>query len=350
MKAAVIMAGGYGERFWPLSRKSRPKQCLPIHTKDPMIKETIDRIKDVFKDSIYISTGQKMADEIKKIMPDTHFIIEPMARNTAACIGLSAITLLEKDKDAIMFLETADHIYDDVKKYLEHIEFALDIAKKEDKIVLIGIKPTHAHTGYGYIELGDMVHDELIKVHKVKAFREKPDKDTAEKYVGSGKFMWNSGMFIAKCKVMLDEIKVYMPKLFDSLNRIRKSGFDDKILFEEFEKIEKVSIDYGVMEKSDKTYVIRADMHWDDIGDLRAFERFVKKDGNNNAFRGKVVEHDSRDNIVINESDKITTLLGVEGLIVTVTDDAILVTTKENAQNVKHIVNKLDKEDKKYTD
>lgn len=348
MNHAVIMAGGYGERFWPLSRKSRPKQCLPIHTEKPMIKETADSLVDVFGDSIYISTGKDMAGEIKKIMPKAKFIVEPMSRNTAACIGLSAITLLDKDPDAIMFLETADHMYEDQALYIEHIRYALKIAKKDDVIVLMGIKPTYPHTGLGYIEKDEIVYDDKINLYKVKCFKEKPDLKTAKEFVESGNFLWNSGMFIAKCKVMLDEIKNHMPKLYEGLMNIKKSGFDESVVMKEFEKFEKISIDYGVMEPSEKTCVIDADMHWDDIGDLAAYDRFSEKDKAGNVRKGEIIEIDSKNNIVLGK--KLIALLGVENLIIAETDDVILVADKKRSQDVKKIVQKLseNKDHKKY--
>jgi len=350
MNHAVIMAGGYGERFWPLSRKSRPKQCVAIHSDKPMIQETVDRLTDLFGSEIYISTGQEMADAVKKINSEMKFIVEPMARNTAACIGLSAVKLLSIDEDAVMFLETADHIYDDVKKYLGNIQIALDEAKKNDKIILIGIKPTHAHTGLGYIEMGDNISGNF---YDVNCFKEKPDLKTAEEYVESGKYLWNSGMFIAKCSVMLDEIKKNMPEHYEALIKIKESGFDEKVLLEEFSKMEKISIDYGVMEKSTETSVLNADMHWDDIGDLAAYERFVEKndDGNFCVPGSECVSEDSSGNIIVSSKDKMVSLVGVKDLIVAVTDDAVLVCDKNKAQDVKKIVAKLkESNNKKYVE
>ena len=351
MNHAVIMAGGIGERFWPLSRKSKPKQVVAIHTDKSMIQETVDRLRPVFGENIFISTGNFLADKVREIMPEINFILEPMAKNTAACIGLSAITLLKKDPEAIMFLETSDHIYNDVNLYLKHVEYALNAAKRDDRIILIGIKPTHPHTGLGYIEMGDRIYDEEIKVHRVQSFREKPDLETAERFMMSGKFLWNSGMFIAKCSVMIEEIKTHMPKHYESLMKIRDSDFDKKVLEEEFDKLESISIDYGVMEKSSNTYVLKAEMHWDDIGDLAAYDRFNQKDENGNVVRGEMVEVDSENNIVLGK-DKLIALVGAKDLIVCETDDVILVADKKKAQDVKTIVKKLtiDKEKRKYVE
>jgi len=345
MNYAVIMAGGYGERFWPLSRKKRPKQCIPINSDKPMIKETVDRLRPLFKDNIYISTGINLANEIRKTLPNSKFILEPMARNTAACIGLSAITLLKEDKEAIMFLETSDHINNDENLYLKNIDLALKTAKESDHIVLMGIKPSQPHTGYGYIEISNNYKG---IIDHVNCFKEKPDLKTAKEYIKSGKFFWNSGMFISKCSVMLNEIKEHMPKLYSSLIKIQESDFDKEVLRKEFEGLDKISIDYGVMEKSNKTLVLKADMHWDDIGDLKAFERFTKEDENGNVVKGNLIELDSKNNIIISGKEKLVSLIGIKDTIITVTDDVILVADKRRAQDVKSIVNKLSKNNKKY--
>ncbi|MFW6312151.1 MAG: mannose-1-phosphate guanylyltransferase, partial [Nanoarchaeota archaeon] len=307
--------------------------------------------------------------EVKKIIPKIIEIIEPMPKNTAACIGLSAISLLDKDKDAVMFLETADHIYNNIELYLEHIKKSLEIASNNEKIVLIGINPQFPHTGLGYVEKGDMFGEEdKINSYIVKSFKEKPDLETAKSYVDSGKFLWNSGMFVAKCSVMLDEIKKNLPGHYEGLMKIKESGFDKEVIKNEFEKFEKISIDYGVMEKSDKTVVIDANMHWDDVGDLKAFERYLKKDENGNsviAFGNNPVKfawNDSKNNIVIdrrsgvckdekeitdsktNQKNKMIALNGINDSIIVCTDDVILVSDKEKAQDVKKIVGKISEE------
>lgn len=336
MNYAVIMAGGYGERFWPLSRIHRPKQCLAINTKKPMIQETVDRLSKTF-DLIYISTGQTMAKEIRKILPKQEFILEPMARNTAACIGLSAMFLLSKDKDSVMFLETSDHVYNDVKKYIKLVKRSLNLAKSTKKIIMFGIKPTSPHTGYGYIEQGTKSKDS--DVFLVKSFKEKPNLGVAKLYLKSGKFLWNSGMFVSRCDVMIEEIKQYMPNLYGSLIRIKNSKFKNSVLVDEFKRLEKISIDYGIMEKSKNTLVLKADIDWDDLGDLASFERFLKKDKEGNVAIGKYIGIDSNNNIII--SKKFVSTIGIKDSIIIDTPDALLITKKENVQEVKKIVNEL---------
>ncbi|MBN2881493.1 mannose-1-phosphate guanylyltransferase [Candidatus Woesearchaeota archaeon] len=344
MDYAVILAGGYGQRFWPLSRMNKPKQCLPIVSDKPMIKDTIDRLSVVFGENIYISTGRDMSDEIKKIMPDSKFIIEPMARNTAACIGLSAMTLFSRDPDSVMFIETADHYYKDVELYLSHVRFALSKAKETDKIILIGIHPSSIHTGYGYIEKDSIVDSNSIDLCGVKSFKEKPSYDIAKEYVESGKFLWNSGMFISKCSVMLAEIEKNLPELYASICRIRDSNFDESVLNFEFEKLEKISIDVGVMEKSSEVLVVDAQMHWDDVGDFNAYERILTPDSDGNFVKSDIVSVNSTGNIVV--GNKLVSLIGVKDLIVITTDDVVLVCDKNCSQDIKKVIEILNEKKK----
>ncbi|MFH1860051.1 MAG: mannose-1-phosphate guanylyltransferase, partial [bacterium] len=216
---AVIMAGGSGTRFWPVSRRSIPKQCLHITCHKSMIQETVDRLSPIIeRDKFYVATGNHLYESIKQDLPDIGFILEPVARNTAPCIGLSMIHLLHKDPDAIVLLETADHYYQDEDAYRQHLLKAIAHATTHNKICLIGIKPSYPATGYGYIQQGSLVCDhEGIQVFEVQRFVEKPGLDVAKEYVESKEYLWNSGMFISKAQVMLDEIAQYMPHLHAGL-------------------------------------------------------------------------------------------------------------------------------------
>ena len=337
---AVILAGGHGTRFWPMSRKNVPKQCLPITSDKPMIVETIDRLKPLTaRKDVYISTGKNLEKPLKQLLPDVNYIIEPMGRNTAAAIGLSAISI----DDDIMFIETADHTYSDIDAYLEHLKAGIEMAK-QDKIVLIGIKPGFAHTGYGYIHQGELIKDSKIKVYKIKEFKEKPDLNTAEKYLKDGDYLWNSGMFIAKNTVIIDAIKEHMPELYQALMNIKKSGFDENILKEEFEKLENVSVDYGIMEKAKNTVVIRGEFPWDDVGDWKAMERIHKKDKKGNVIFAKH-EGDAKNCIIIGHKISIETE-GIKDIVIVDTEDSLLVCNKDKTQDVKKIVEVLEKDAK----
>lgn len=343
MVSIVIMAGGSGTRFWPKSRKNIPKQCIPIASDKPMIVETVDRLKNLTDiRNMYISTGEHLKEPISKTLLDINFIIEPMAKNTAACIGLSAQYLYSKNPEDIMVIETADHTYNDVDSYINHLKKAIDIAKK-DNIVLIGIKPTFPNTGFGYIKQGKQYEDADIKSFLIEEFKEKPDLKTAKDFFKSGDFLWNSGIFVCKVKVMLESMKKHMPQLYLALQKISDSSFDDKVLREEFEKLESISIDYGVMEKANNTVVIRGEFPWDDVGDWMAMERIYDKDKDGNVVVG---DHKgtARDCIIIGENTQIVTS-NVENIIIVDTKDCLLVCSKDKFQKVKDMVELLKKDD-----
>ncbi|MBD3354358.1 NTP transferase domain-containing protein, partial [Candidatus Woesearchaeota archaeon] len=343
----VIMAGGSGKRFWPKSRKNLPKQCLPIASKEPMIKETVERLKPIAqKKDIYIATGKHLEKHIKNILSDVNYIIEPMPKNTAACIGLAAIYL---DKEDIMLIETSDHVYKDVNAYLKHLKAGIETAKK-NKIVLVGITPDFPHTGYGYIHQGELIRKkDSIEIYEVAEFNEKPDPETAEIFFKSGVFLWNSGIFISNVKTMLDAIKKHMPELYSALMKIKNSNFDKNIMSKEFEKLENTSIDYGVIEKAKNLAVVRGDFHWDDVGDWKSMERIYPKDKNNNVVLADY--NGNAKNCIIIGDKKPIQAENIEDLIIIDTVDCLLVCSKNRSQDVKKIVQMLEKDSelKKYT-
>lgn len=342
MIVAVIMAGGSGTRFWPKSRRNMPKQCLPITSKTPMIKETIERISQLIpEEHIFISTGENLKTQIARLLPTVNYVIEPTARGTAACIGLSALHVMKKFGDAVMFIETADHFYKNVPAYLEHIKKAAEIAE-HGKIALLGIKPTHPHTGFGYIKQGAEFSEGAFLIGK---FREKPDLETARKYLESGDYLWNSGMFIAKCSVMLNEIAALMPELHEGLIKIKESNFDAKIIKGIFQDLKSVSIDYGVMEKSKNTVVLQGNFHWDDIGDWDAMERVHEKNADGNIIISPVQQYalqNVHDSTIIAENQVAAE--NISSLIIVDTKDSILLCAKNRSQEVKKIVEMLEKE------
>lgn len=351
MDNCVIIAGGSGQRFWPLSRKSLPKQCIAISSDKPMIQETVERLDKIFKKNIYISTGEHLAQAIKNILPNVNFILEPMPKNTAACVGLSAAYLFSKDEDAVMFVETSDHVYNDEKLYLKHVEFSLNCAKQTDKIILLGINPTNPNTGYGYINVGDIINSEFsldknINLHKINEFKEKPTLEIAKDYLQKGNFLWNSGMLASKCSVILEEIKKYLPDLHKSLMKIIEFNFDKKILYDEFLNLDKVSFDNGILEKSNGVLCVNSKMHWDDVGDLSSFERFLESDSNGNVCIGNTKQIESNNNIIVSDNDSLVSLIGVNDLIVSIKNNVVLVCKKNQNQKVKDMVSLLEKDEK----
>ncbi|MEG6567639.1 mannose-1-phosphate guanylyltransferase [Thermoanaerobacterium saccharolyticum] len=349
MITGVIMAGGKGERFWPKSRIKMPKQFLKLYGDKTMIQQTVDRLKRLMPiENIFVVTNIDYAglisDQIREL-PTENILIEPMGKNTAACIGLAALHTERLDKDSIMVVVPSDHVIKDEGTYLGVLKTAIEKAKSGNNLVTIGIKPQHPETGFGYINFKKITHEILNNnsVHKVERFVEKPDYDTAVKYVESGDYLWNSGMFIWKTSTILNEIKEYMPQLNSALNVI-KENFDsdeiEKILYEEYSKLESISIDYGIMEKAKNVYVVPGDFGWDDVGSWTSIERLYEKDENGNVIKGNVVSVDTK-KCIITGSDKLIATLGIEDVIIVDTEDALLICSKDKAQNVKEVLKEL---------
>ncbi|MGF7396678.1 mannose-1-phosphate guanylyltransferase/mannose-6-phosphate isomerase [Thermoanaerobacterium thermosaccharolyticum] len=356
MITGVIMAGGKGERFWPKSRIKMPKQFLKLYGDKTMIQQTVDRLKRLMPiENIFVVTNIDYAglisDQIREL-PTENILIEPMGKNTAACIGLAALHTERLDKDSIMVVVPSDHVIKDEETYLEVLKTAIEKAKSGNNLVTIGIKPQHPETGFGYINFKKITHEILNNnsVHKVERFVEKPDYDTAVKYVESGDYLWNSGMFIWKTSTILNAIKEYMPQLYSALNVI-KEHFDsdeiEKILYEEYSKLESISIDYGIMEKAKNVYVVPGDFGWDDVGSWTSIERLYEKDENGNVIKGNVVSVDTK-KCIITGSDKLIATLGIEDVIIVDTEDALLICSKDKAQNVKEILKELRERKSEY--
>ena len=356
MITGVVMAGGKGERFWPKSRIKMPKQFLKLYGDKTMIQQTVDRLKRLMPiENIFVVTNIDYAglisDQIPEL-PTENILIEPMGKNTAACIGLAALHTERLDRDSIMVVVPSDHVIKDEETYLGVLKTAIEKAKSGNNLVTIGIKPQHPETGYGYINF-KKITNEIINnnpVHKVERFVEKPDYDTAVKYVESEDYLWNSGMFIWKTSTILNAIKEYMPQLYSALNVI-KENFDsdeiEKILYEEYSKLESISIDYGIMEKAKNVYVVPGDFGWDDVGSWTSIERLYEKDENGNVIKGNVVSVDTK-KCIITGSEKLIATLGIEDVIIVDTEDALLICSKDKAQNVKEILKELKEKNSEY--
>lgn len=359
-KVILIMAGGSGTRFWPLSTVERPKQFLDLVSDKTMIKETIDRVAKIIPyEKIFISTNIIYLDIIKKEIPEIperNIIFEPMARDTAACIGYASIIIEKIYKNSIMAVLPSDHLIKREKEFLENLEIAFEEAKK-DVIVTLGIEPSYPETGYGYIEYDKKnIVDENKKIYKVKRFREKPNKEIAEKYIMQGNFLWNSGMFIWKSQFILEKIKEKMEEHKKTLNTIENLlnkvdvnefyGINlSKLVEKEFEKFEKISIDFGVMEHTREVEVISVDIDWNDVGSFKSLEDVFEKNINNNIIKSeKYEEIESEGNIVINkEKEKIIATIGIEDIVIVNTEEALLICHKDKSQEIKKILDKIDK-------
>jgi mannose-1-phosphate guanylyltransferase len=342
---AVIMAGGVGSRFWPRSKKRLPKQLIKIFGDMTMIQATVDRLSGIVeKDNIFIITNELQRPEVIKQLhnvPEENIIEEPFGRNTAACIGLASIIIKAKDPDAVTVVLPADHIIKEKDKFLETIQDAAKFAYESKGLVTIGINPTRPETGYGYIQIND---EEVSKnVFKVYTFAEKPNYATALRFIESGDFLWNSGMFIWRVDAILDEIKNFMPDLHEGLIKIQenisKPNFRDELI-NVYGQLKKTSIDYGIMEKSSKVFLTKGMFTWSDVGSWEEVYQLSEKNNNGNAITGNVFTDMVADSYIYSP-DKMTAVIGLDNIIVINHEDTVLVCRRDKAQNVKEIVDFL---------
>lgn len=346
---SVIMAGGKGERFWPKSRTNLPKQFLNISGNKSMIQQTVERLESLIDiTQIFIVTNELYAELIRGQIPHLpveNIIIEPIGRNTAPCIGLASLIIEEKFPESTMIVLPSDHIIENEDGFIKILKAAIEVAQNDDNLVTLGISPTYAETGYGYIESTKelQVVDDL-EVFKVNRFVEKPDADTAEAYLKSGNFYWNSGIFIWKVSTIRYYIKEFMPEVHDILETM-KQGFHlttrHETIRSEFAKMPDQSIDYGIMEKAEHIYVIPCKLGWDDVGSWTALDRINERDDDGNVIRGNILNIDTKRCIIESNNGKLIATLGIEDLIVVDTDDVTLICTKDKAQEVKLLLKEL---------
>ena len=345
---ALILAGGSGERFWPLSRRNRPKQLLRLVSERTLLEETVARLENfVPSDRTLILTNveqEKLVRDLLKKFPKENIIAEPAKRDTAAAVALGAGWVAARDHSATMLAFPADHVIADRAAFQETMKTAAAAAEETSALVTIGIKPTWACPGFGYIEQGAPVklrEDGKIAVHQVIRFREKPNVDLAESLLRKGNFRWNAGMFVWSVPTVLTEFNRHAPELADFISQVRSAKDVDKVLLERFAKLPRISFDYAIMEKAERVLVVEASFDWDDVGSWQAVARYFKKDEHGNAANSALTALDSSDNIIFNDGDTKIALLGVHNLIVVRTADAILICDRHDAEKIKNLVGKL---------
>lgn len=340
----IIMAGGSGTRFWPHSRRNRPKQLLNIAGRETMIRATVDRIAPVIPyDRIMIVTGSTHMDEIKHELPELNsnqIVAEPMGRNTAPCIALAAYKLVKEDPQAIMVVLPADHLVGKESEFRDAIALAAGLAGQGEYLITFGIVPNRPETGYGYIRLGDLKFGNGSKaVFKVSRFVEKPDLTTAESYLASGKYMWNSGMFVWKAADIITALDKYQPQLSSAIREIAHllgTAGESEAIKRAYQRLDAISIDHAVMEKADNVLCLPIDVDWNDFGSWASLEGVWDCDDGGNAIRGEVVSLRSR-NCIVSSPHKLATLIGAEDLIVVDTPDALMICRKDRAQDVRKL-------------
>lgn len=343
---ALIMAGGRGERFWPKSRKSMPKQFLSL-TDDgkTMIQLTIDRIRSLVDiNDIYISTNADYVDLVCEQLPDIpkeNILCEPVSRNTAPCIGLGAIHIKKKYDDSIMLVLPSDHLVKYNSMFINTLKEAIDMAKKNSNLITVGITPDYPETGYGYIKFNPDICDG--RAFQVERFVEKPSLTLAKEYLSSEEYLWNSGMFIWKVSSILSKMQEFMPSTYEGLLRIYDSigtEHENSVLDKEYRNFTSISIDYGIMEKAKDIYTIPGAFGWDDVGSWLAIERIKTTNENGNVVDGNVITVDCK-NSIIQGNNKLIAAVGIDNLIIIDTDDAMLICDKHSAGDIKKVLENL---------
>ena len=349
----LVLAGGKGSRLYPLSREREPKQFLKIINGESFLKSTVKRIIPLIeKKNIYIVTNEKYKNRVKDELVDIkeeNIFAEPYNKETATCIGLSAVKLLKKDADATMVVTPSDHYIGDTEKYIKVLKYGIELANRKRGIITLGINPSSPETGYGYIEMGDKISTNAI-AYKVDRFTEKPNIEVAKDFLLKGTYLWNAGIFIFRADVILREIQKYLPSMYKILMEIYKSiGLDSEstVIKEQYEQVDGISIDFGVMQKTRKAYVIRCDFPWDDIGGFSALSKFLKKEKGNNISEKVYLE--GCENCAVFGKEKLIIGLGVKNITIVDSGDVILIVDKSREQEVKHLINNMAKENK-YND
>jgi len=336
------MAGGSGTRFWPLSRKESPKQLLNIVGGDSMLQMTVNRLRKVkFVDDIFIVTRSDLANKIAETIegiPKENIIIEPSGKNTAPCIGLSALRLEMLKKDSVMGVFPADHLIVGHQKFQKALKTANQLVQKKQSIATIGIKPTYPSTAYGYIQYNKNEVAGQVDTYHLKTFAEKPHFNLAKRFMKSDDFLWNSGIFIWRANVLLDLMKVHTPDLYKQLIKMKPILKKNQDISNLWESITPESIDYGLMEKvGSDAYVIKADFKWNDLGSWDALYDILPKNKEGNVVRGKGMVFNGKNNF-IHSQDHFTAVVGLENVVIVHTDDVTLVIHKDKVEEVKSMV------------
>lgn len=345
---ALILAGGKGTRLFPLSRSKNPKQFLKVIDNKSFLRNTVDRIIPlVSKENIYVVTNKEYIDKVYEELGDidkNNIFIEPENKETATCIALSAAKLFKKDQNATMIILPSDHYIENEKLFKSTLSHAVGIAEKKRGLVTIGVKPTRAETGYGYIEMGEEVNSD-VKSFKVERFLEKPNSEVAKDLVMKGTYLWNSGIFIWRADVFLREMQKYLPKMHKSIMAIYDqldTENEEKTIREQYKIIDGISVDFGIMQKTRKAYVIKCEFAWDDMGTFAALSRFLKK-SKGNSFMGNVFMETS-ENCSVFGKDRLIITFGIKDLVIVDDGDVVLIMDKNKDQEIKYLVNLLKSE------
>ncbi len=347
---ALILAGGSGTRFWPLSRNARPKQLLNLFGDSTLLEQTLERLDGlVAPENILILTHAQQeaaVREVARVLPPENIFAEPAKRDTAPAVALGIGLIAARNPDALMIVLPADQLIQDVPAFQSLMRDALAAAEKSDSLVTIGIKPTWPCPSYGYIERGPRASIPGLDCEQlpaeVKRFREKPSSELAEQFLAQGGFCWNAGMFVWSLPNVIRELSHHQPELAAFVSEIRRSSDPAATVAAQFPKLTPISIDYGLMEKSSRVLNIEATFDWDDVGSWLSVAKYLEKVGHDNRSNSPLSEIDSENNIVFNaRKGSHVALLGVDDLIIVQTDDALLIANRHQADAIKALSDKL---------
>ncbi len=343
---AVIMAGGVGSRFWPVSTPEFPKQFHDmLGTGQSLLQRTFERINQLVpSENILIATNQRYKDLVLQQLPSlqkNQLLLEPAMRNTAPCILYAALKIKDKNKDAVLLIAPSDHWIDDEKEFLNNIKTSFDACQKEDILMTLGIQPNSPNTGYGYIQFDEGNTD----IKKVKNFTEKPDISRAKQFLANGDYLWNAGIFVWSAKSILNAFKNSLPTMVDVLddgNNVYNTDFEDDFIKCNYEKCENISIDFGIMERVNNVFVLPVDFGWNDLGTWGSLYNKLEKDAQENAVVGaKSIFKDAQGNMVRTRAGKKVIVQGLHDFIIIEKDDVLLICPKKNEQDIKQIADEV---------
>jgi mannose-1-phosphate guanylyltransferase len=354
----VIMAGGIGSRFWPMSRNNHPKQFIDIlGTGKSLLKQTYERFASICpKENIYIVTNETYLDLVYTQLPGIdkdNVLSEPQRRNTAPCIAYAAYKIGKKNPNANMVIAPSDHVISDEASFREAVQKGFDFVSKNESLLTLGIQPNRPDTGYGYIQFQDDGKEERFKISKVKTFTEKPNFEMAKFFIKSGDFLWNAGIFLWNYKSIIEALKKYLPdmySIFDEGADVYNTAEEPAFIRSAYAQCTNISIDYGVMEKAKNVYVLSAEFGWSDLGTWRSLYEHIKHDKNENAIVGNVMMENSSGCIVNVPKERLVVLQGLKDFIVVESDNVLLICHKDDEQQVRNLVNDVKlKKGEKYT-
>jgi mannose-1-phosphate guanylyltransferase len=349
---ALIMAGGGGTRFWPRSRQKRPKQFLHLASDRTLLQQAFDRMEAMIPaEHCWIITAEMYSEETARQLPQLsadRIVGEPCGRDTAPCIGLGAALMARQDPDAVMLVMPADHVIEPVQEFRRAAQVAAQMAQENPTaLVTFGIPPTFPATGYGYIQRGaQLTHRQGVSVFRVQGFREKPAPDLAEQFLQSGEYFWNSGIFVWKATTVLAALRERQPKIYTAVERIAEAWSTPQrqaVLAREYQGLERISIDYAVMEHARDVLVVQAPFHWDDVGSWLALERLHPQDADGNTVLGMHCGIKTKDCVIVADPEHLIATIGIENLLIIQDGNATLVADRKEEGTVKQIVELLRK-------